>query len=392
MRDPPFRNRDTRATLAYHEATKHSERSAREPPRSRLSTTSRCPSRSTAISNRSRSRRIFPRGDVPALQRDRGARAAAPQRATRERIPDLPTLARVLCICRRGSPSASAIPAERSCSAPTRTPARSITSICTRRGRAAGPRGGRLSLRPARLRAAAAASGRPPRARCSRRREGSREIARAPLVIASASTYWRNAWKYQARAYRHCFWDGGTLHANLLAAAASEALEPQIVLGFADGPVERLLGLDPRARARSRWCRSGARAAGARRAARSERAEHRDGAALALRGRLPGDSRAHAASSLARRRRGGGVARRHSRAPSRPRRRGSLHPLCAASRLARPGRIARPRDPQARLDARLRREPLDLLRGALAGARRRHARRTRGLPRPSGARRCSISI
>ena len=73
----------------------------------------------------------------------------------------------------------------------------------------------------------------------------SADVARATVVIASASTYWRNAWKYEARAYRHCFWDGGTLHANLLAVAASEALEPRIVMGFADRPVEQLLGLEP---------------------------------------------------------------------------------------------------------------------------------------------------
>jgi len=74
---------------------------------------------------------------------------------------------------------------------------------------------------------------------------GSPDLARAPVVVASASTWWRNAWKYQARAWRHVFWDGGTLHANLLAAAASEDLEPRVVLGWADRPVERLLGLDP---------------------------------------------------------------------------------------------------------------------------------------------------
>ena len=28
-------------------------------------------------------------------------------------------------------------------------------------------------------------------------------IARAPCVVISVSTFWRNAWKYQARAYRH---------------------------------------------------------------------------------------------------------------------------------------------------------------------------------------------
>ena len=70
-------------------------------------------------------------------------------------------------------------------------------------------------------------------------------LVQAPAILASASTYWRNAWKYQARAYRHCFWDAGTLHANLLAAADAELLHPTAVLGFADENVEALLGLDP---------------------------------------------------------------------------------------------------------------------------------------------------
>jgi len=74
---------------------------------------------------------------------------------------------------------------------------------------------------------------------------GNRDLARAPVIVASASTYWRNSWKYQARAWRHCFWDAGTLQANLLAVAATEDLEPRVVLGWADRPVERLLGLDP---------------------------------------------------------------------------------------------------------------------------------------------------
>lgn len=73
---------------------------------------------------------------------------------------------------------------------------------------------------------------------------GETRVARAPAILVSASTYWRNAWKYRARAYRHCFWDAGTLHANLLAAASVESLEPAVVLGFADAPIEALLGLD----------------------------------------------------------------------------------------------------------------------------------------------------
>jgi len=69
-------------------------------------------------------------------------------------------------------------------------------------------------------------------------------VARAPVTLVSASTYWRNAWKYQARTYRHCFWDAGTMHANLLAVADAESLQSMLVLGFADAKVAELLGLD----------------------------------------------------------------------------------------------------------------------------------------------------
>src|SRR5262245_16929992 len=71
-----------------------------------------------------------------------------------------------------------------------------------------------------------------------------RAIINAPVIIVCASTYWRNAWKYQSRAYRHCFWDSGTILANLLAAAAAHHMPARIVLGFADWTVSRLLGLD----------------------------------------------------------------------------------------------------------------------------------------------------
>ena len=70
-------------------------------------------------------------------------------------------------------------------------------------------------------------------------------IAGAPCVLVCASTYWRNAWKYQARAYRHCYWDNGTILANLLAAAASRHVPAKVVLGFLDAVVSRLVGLDP---------------------------------------------------------------------------------------------------------------------------------------------------
>ena len=69
-------------------------------------------------------------------------------------------------------------------------------------------------------------------------------VAHAPAVLVSSGTYWRNAWKYRARTYRHFGWDNGTLHANLLAAAAALGLPGHVVMGFADGTVNRLLGLD----------------------------------------------------------------------------------------------------------------------------------------------------
>lgn len=69
-------------------------------------------------------------------------------------------------------------------------------------------------------------------------------VMHAPAVLVCTSTYWRNAWKYQARTYRHCFWDTGTLLANCLAAAAAFDLPVRVVLGFIDEVVNRLLDLD----------------------------------------------------------------------------------------------------------------------------------------------------
>ena len=71
-------------------------------------------------------------------------------------------------------------------------------------------------------------------------------VAHAPATIACTGTYWRNAWKYQARTYRHFGWDGGTLLANMLAVSAASGLPAEVVLGFVDAEVNRLLDLDTR--------------------------------------------------------------------------------------------------------------------------------------------------
>jgi len=73
---------------------------------------------------------------------------------------------------------------------------------------------------------------------------GEPSTAAAPAIIICTGTYWRNAWKYQARTYRHCFWDTGTILANLLAASAAFEVPARIVCGFVDAEVNRLLDLD----------------------------------------------------------------------------------------------------------------------------------------------------
>ena len=65
-----------------------------------------------------------------------------------------------------------------------------------------------------------------------------------PVTVAFTSLAWRNAWKYEARSYRHWFWDSGVIAANLLATLSSEGLTARLDLGFVDRDVNRLLGLE----------------------------------------------------------------------------------------------------------------------------------------------------
>src|SRR5438045_4598924 len=70
-------------------------------------------------------------------------------------------------------------------------------------------------------------------------------VSHAPAIIICTGTYWRNAWKYHARTYRHFGWDNGTLLANLLAVASALGLPARVVCGFVDASVNRLLDVDP---------------------------------------------------------------------------------------------------------------------------------------------------
>ena len=69
-------------------------------------------------------------------------------------------------------------------------------------------------------------------------------VAHAPAIVVATSTFWRNAWKYQARAYRHTYWDTGTMLPNTLATASSVGVPARVVIGFVDESVNRLLDVD----------------------------------------------------------------------------------------------------------------------------------------------------
>jgi SagB-type dehydrogenase family enzyme len=69
-------------------------------------------------------------------------------------------------------------------------------------------------------------------------------VATAPVVLAMTSTFWRNAWRYRERAYRHTYWDAGTSLSHILAVAASAHVATKLVFGYADPLVNALLGVD----------------------------------------------------------------------------------------------------------------------------------------------------
>ena len=73
---------------------------------------------------------------------------------------------------------------------------------------------------------------------------GEPRVSGAPLTIVSTGTYWRNAWKYRARTYRHFGWDNGTILANLFAMSRALGFPHRLVLGFVDREINALLGLD----------------------------------------------------------------------------------------------------------------------------------------------------
>ncbi len=237
-------NLDTRAALAYHEATKHSEQSTRA-SRHFLD-----------WSNQPLPFKIYPElAPIPLIEdfsaREVAALAAISQRLAppiperAEHLPDLAALSRVLYLSAGITKRQRHAGGEMLFRAHPNTGALYHIDLYLVASALPGLAAGVYQFGPHDFSLRCLRQG-DYRALLVEASGGNREITRAPVIIASASTYWRNAWKYQARAWRHCFWDAGALHANLLAAAESERLEPHIVMGFSDGPVERLLALDAR--------------------------------------------------------------------------------------------------------------------------------------------------
>jgi SagB-type dehydrogenase family enzyme len=69
-------------------------------------------------------------------------------------------------------------------------------------------------------------------------------LARRAATIVLTAIYWRNTWKYQARGYRHLFWDSGTLLAHLLAVGGALGLGPRLYTGFVDADLNHMLGVN----------------------------------------------------------------------------------------------------------------------------------------------------
>jgi SagB-type dehydrogenase family enzyme len=66
----------------------------------------------------------------------------------------------------------------------------------------------------------------------------------AALVLTGVP--WRTSWKYEARGFRHLYWDAGMMLANLLASAAALQVRAQVALGFVDRAVEEVVSIDGR--------------------------------------------------------------------------------------------------------------------------------------------------
>jgi SagB-type dehydrogenase family enzyme len=63
-------------------------------------------------------------------------------------------------------------------------------------------------------------------------------------TLVATGVPWRTGWRYSERAFRHVYWDAGTMLAQALLVAESGGLAPRLWTRFPDGQVTRLVGAD----------------------------------------------------------------------------------------------------------------------------------------------------
>src|SRR6202162_420421 len=234
-------NRDIQATSKYHDGTKHSYWSIRNHPHF------------LDWANRPQPFKIYPKIDPLPLSRDVPHTGVAALSAISEPVrssradsgPDLQDLARILYFSagitkKRAHPGGEIYFRGAAC-----TGALYEIELYVVTGDLAGLGAGVYHFNPADMSLRLLRNG-DFRRNLAQATAMEPAVAHAPATIICTGTYWRNAWKYQARTYRHFGWDNGTLLANMLAVSAASGLPVEIVLGFVDGEVNRLLDLDTR--------------------------------------------------------------------------------------------------------------------------------------------------
>jgi SagB-type dehydrogenase family enzyme len=231
-------NCDIQAAWKYHDGTKHSYWSIRSNPHS------------LDWANRPQPFKIYPQIDPLPLPRDLPQTGVAALSAISspvpssqaDSVPDLQDLARILYFSagitkQRGSPGGEIYFRAAAC-----TGALYEIELYLVTGDLAGLDAGVYHFNPADVSLRLLRKG-DFRGNLAQATAMEPAVAHAPASIICTGTYWRNAWKYQARTYRHFGWDNGTLLANMLAVSAASGQPSKIVIGFVDDEVNRLLDL-----------------------------------------------------------------------------------------------------------------------------------------------------
>ena len=65
-----------------------------------------------------------------------------------------------------------------------------------------------------------------------------------PATLVFTTVFWRSAWKYRERGYRYCYWDLGTIAANLTAAGNATETSVGLKFGFVDRSLTGYIGID----------------------------------------------------------------------------------------------------------------------------------------------------